>query len=160
MRTFRTLLFPLVAVLLWTGCDSNGSADELALGSMRAKVGGQSWEAINATANKVSAGGVTSVTIAGATLQAEALSVTITDTGTGTYTIDETFTPSGDVLSASYTKRPGETYIATSGTVEITRKDAEVVEGTFRFEARTNTGQTVSVTEGAFKVGYGVTIGG
>lgn len=159
-RTFHPYLLLTLLCLLVAACDSNGSEDDLALGSMEAKVDGKAWQAINATANRLSATGQPTVTITGATLQAEGISFTITDTGTGTYTLDDTFTPAGpDVLSASYTKGPGQTYVATGGSFKITRKDDEAIEGTFSFEAKNTAGQTVSVQSGAFNVGYGVSFG-
>src|SRR5690606_24536042 len=135
-RTFFNFMLLGALCTVLSACDSNGDNEvNLALGSMRAKIGGTAWEAANATANRVSVAGQTTLTIAGATIQAEVVSFTITDTGTGTYKLDDTFNPAGpDVLSASYTKTPGQTYVATTGTVTITRKDDRGVEGTFSFE--------------------------
>ncbi len=158
----RTICYLLLSVLCvgLSACDSNSSDVDLAVGTMRASIGGSTWEAANATANRMAAGGYAMVTIAGATVRAETVSFTITDTGTGTYTLDGTVTPGGpDALSATYIKTPGDSYVATTGTFEITRKDDEGIEGTFSFEARNQAGQTVSVTDGAFNVGYGVSIG-
>lgn len=154
-----TVLFTL---LLIAGCGLVGGDDDegLALGTMQARVDGAGWEATNATANRVSAGGISQVTVTGATLQAEGVSFSITDTGTGTYTLDDTIDPERDALSGSYTKAVGQTYVATSGTIEIDRFDDEAVEGTFRFEARNSTGETVAVTDGTFNVGFGTSIGG
>lgn len=150
----------ILSLFLWVGCDSGSDDDALALGTMRAQINGASWQAANATANRVTAGSLTQVTVSGATVQAQIVSFSITDTGTGTYTIDDVLTPARDVLSASYTAGIGQTFIATSGTIRIDRFDDEVVEGTFSFEAANQAGETVSVTDGQFRVGYGVNIGG
>ncbi|GEM_PF-2664885 len=152
----------MVGLLLFTGCGLFGSDDPdtaLALGTMKAQIDGKDWEAVNATANRVFVGGLTQVTITGATIQAEGISFSLTDTGPGSYTIDDQVDPARDVLSASYTRSIGQTYLAQSGALEITRFDEEAVEGSFSFEARNTSGQVVSVTNGSFRVGYGPSIG-
>lgn len=43
------------------------------------------------------------------------------------------------------------TYTGTSGTIVITELDAEYVKGTFTFTGTTDTGATVSITNGSFR---------
>lgn len=149
---FRVLSLCLLA-LLFIACDSNDSdGDEFAMGTMEAEIDGVTWQAANANANRVEAGPISTLTIAGATASVEALSIALVNvTAAGTYSLS-----SGS--SASFTREANFSgiYNSTSGSVTISHIDEETVEGTFSFEARNTAGETISVTNGRFDVEYGV----
>lgn len=152
--SFRILSLCLLALLV-IACDSNdndGDGDEFAMGTMKAEIDGVAWTAANANANRVEAGSISTLTIAGATASVEAISIALVNvTAAGTYSLS-----SGS--SASFTREANFSgiYNSTSGSVTISHMDEETVEGTFSFEARNTAGETISVTNGRFDVEYGV----
>lgn len=154
MSKIALRLFSLLfcAVLL-VACDSNDSSDEdFATGTMEADLDGTAWQATNANANRISAAGISTLTIAGATVDADALSLALVNvTEAGTYDLGSgntgSFTRQGDFRSV---------FTSTSGTVTISSINDEEVEGTFSFEAQDTSGNTLSVTNGRFKAGFGV----
>lgn len=164
------MLRPTTCFLLLTlslslaACDSGGDDDSIALGSMTATVGGSSWNAANATANVITAAGNRTLAISGATVGAQITTMTLTITaiggaaiGTGTYSLGDDATD--NVFgSANYlpTFNPGDAYVSTAGTVTISEIDDDHVEGTFSFTGRvTASGETITVADGRFNVGYG-----
>jgi hypothetical protein len=161
-RLVATVAFALAMTL--SACDSNNDSNDDnvnpgATGKMQAKIDGTQWDAANATANEVTAGGFTVLTIAGATTSTDALTISfLGDVPAGTYTVGEqplstiSFIRAGDSLN--------QTYLATSGSVTISTINSSKVVGTFSFEAeRLQDNDTIVVTSGSFDVGYGVKIG-
>lgn len=159
-----TCLLLLALSLNLAACDSGGGDDSIALGSMTATVGGSSWDAANATANVITAAGNRTLAISGATVgtQITTMSLTITAIGgaaigTGTYALGDDATD--NVFgSATYlpTFNPADAYSSTSGTVTISEIDDDHVEGTFSFTGQVAaSGETITVADGRFNVGYG-----
>ncbi len=73
---------------------------------------------------------------------------------TGTFTFD-----SSNVTTMSWTPNASaESYVAENGTVTITSFTADNLKGTFSFEGRRfSDGATISITNGSFDVGNGLT---
>lgn len=166
------MLRPATCFLLLTlslslaACDSGGDddIDPIALGSMTATVGGSSWNAANATANVITVAGNRTLAISGATVGTQITTMTLTITaiggaaiGTGTYSLSDEVTD--NVFgSATYlpTFNPGDAYASTAGTVTISEIDDDHVEGTFSFTGQVAaSGETITVADGRFNVGYG-----
>ena len=70
----------------------------------------------------------------------------IVEDGEGTYDIED------DEIFAFYEDEDGNTYNATSGTIRIEDLDDNSVSGTFEFDAETEDGDEISITDGEFDV--------
>ncbi|GMQ82196.1 MAG: hypothetical protein BMS9Abin05_1641 [Rhodothermia bacterium] len=161
MKSYLQYSLVLFFALALSACDSNSSNDNNnnnnnggGSGKMTATIGGTAWSAASATATKITAFGITSLTVAGADASAEAMTVSFVGVlGPGTFDLN-----SNNLASMSYIAEaaPGA-YISTSGSATITTLNDEKVKGTFSFEGtRFSDGATISVTNGTFDVGYGV----
>lgn len=152
-----------------SACDSDsddGGDGNVTLGKMEAKVDGTQWDASNATASTVTAGGFSILTIAGAkatnsNTSADAMTISFSlapgeNLSTGTYTLGTaplasmSFTPGADLTN---------TILGLTGTVTITTINDDEVKGTFSFEGESAlSGDTSSVTSGSFDVEFGFSI--
>jgi Family of unknown function (DUF6252) len=168
-KYFPALLIAFALTL--SACDSNDDDDggddgNVALGKMEANIDGTQWDASNATANEVSAGGFYTLTIAGAKAvnnnsSTDAMTISFANQSgsisTGTYTLG-----TAPLASMSYIDGNDltKTFLGTTGTVTITKINDSDVVGTFSFEAEIpGGGGTVTITSGSFDVEFGISIG-
>lgn len=160
MVSFLRYAFMFMLMLGVAACDSNSDNDNDnnnipgGSGTMRADIDGATWSAANATATRISAGGFSTLTIAGADTGAKAMTVSFVGvTGPGTYTFG-----SNNLASMSWLPdASGNAYLATAGSATITTINDDEVKGTFSFEGlRISDGATISITNGSFDVGYGI----
>lgn len=171
LRSIRLLSLLLVGLLV-AACDSGGGNDDvIALGNMEAQVDGANWKATNATANKVTAGGMLTITITGAKVgsSTETMQVTITvqngnlpEPGSYTLSNEDDFSD-GTSAQGSYAPAPSptSTYFSTSGTLELDSIDDDGASGTFSFSGENpSSGEIIDVQSGRFNVEFGVSIGG
>lgn len=158
MKYATHLLISLCFSFILVSCDSNSGGDDNndnngiplpgLLGTMRADVDGQSWNAITATASRFLNLSIPTILLAGVDLTGSGISIGFADVdGVGTFQFS-----SSNVTTMMWT--PGSTggsYTATSGSVTITSYSEDNLQGTFAFEGRRfSDGATVSVTNGTF----------
>jgi hypothetical protein len=168
LKFFPILMMAFALTLSACDSDSDDGGDDkqnFAEGKMEASIDGTQWDATNATANKVGGGGFFSITIAGAKVvnnnsSADAMTISLAnqtgDFTTGTFQLGEL-----PLASMSFTDGSdlSKTYIASTGTVTITKINDDEVEGTFSMEAINFTsGDTITITGGSFDVKWGVSI--
>jgi hypothetical protein len=160
LRFLSTLVIALTLTL--GACDSDNTDDDNnnppgAVGTMEALIDGTQWTAANATANSVTAAEITSLFIAGATASADAMTITFVGTvATGQHTLGD-----GTLVSMSFidSGEIANTFVGSTGTVNITVITSEKVKGTFSFNGkRASDGESVTVTSGTFDVEYGLNL--
>jgi hypothetical protein len=148
-----------IAAALIAGCGGDGGGDDY----MAATIDGQQWRATGQGSALTTASGVTSLTILGYTplgggsRQADGTKPQIdivfeTVPPVGSYDI-----PAFTALSIVYSPSTPMFYGAMTGTVRISRINADLAEGTFAFVAPRSQAdpQPVNVTDGSFHVPIG-----
>lgn len=151
MSNSLTVLFSATLV----SCDSNNSDGDLnlpgGLGTLTAIIDGVSWSAVTATATRVTNVPIPTIIIADAGAGMGLGFADVSETGAFTFS-------SSNITSMSWTPNSSSgSFIATNGTATITTFTDDRLKGTFSFEGRrVSDGATVSVINGAFDVGNGL----
>ena len=156
MNSFRqstvgTFALVLAFTLLFTACKKEEEPD-LSEGELTCKVDGSDWEATLDV--QASLGSQDLVAISGSDASAHQISLNILGvTGTGTFDVGGSLTnqntgrwTEGIGQDDTYTTSVGQGV----GTVEITKFDADVVEGTFSFTCANGSQVEKSITSGSF----------
>ncbi|MDI9257522.1 MULTISPECIES: DUF6252 family protein [Flavobacterium] len=162
----------LALTVLLTSCsgsdDNGGGGGSASLGTLKAKVGGNSFTSMEAAtfATKQVVGGLTTIIIQGSTASGKAIQLILTGTdgNAGTFEISDT---AGISAIASYTEvnisnpMDSQTWAApyessgVVGSITISEITETNVKGTFNFTAKNQEGaDTKSVTNGAFNINF------
>ncbi|MBW3467974.1 DUF6252 family protein [Arthrospiribacter ruber] len=130
----------LMGTCLLYSCDN----DDTPNGAMNveAKIDGKDWKG-SGNSQVLAVSGFTTTTIGAGSSDRSAISFTIMDDKTGTYDLANV---------ASYTDASQTVYMASSGSITITKFENNKVSGTFSFTARPalGTGSNVTITDGKF----------
>lgn len=169
MKTIKFLSVFLFISIALVSCnksdDDGGDGGGAPEGTMTAKINGSSFTSmeIATTANEVTAGGSTTITIQGSDADGKGMVLIInTYDGTGTYTIsdDNVFTSASYVEANVSNPQASQTWQApfqdsgVVGEIKIAEKTDSNIKGTFNFEAKnSNDGSMRNVTEGSFNMG-------
>ena len=152
-------LFLIILSGLFISCGSSDNGTDSTNnnntnGSMKAKVAGNNWEANTAVVGVYTAG---VLTITGQftnaqTSDSKQVSLTIMqNAAVGTFTVGLLGPAQARYTEASLQNLTGDTYIGTSGTIEITELSDTSAKGTFSFSGALNgNGSVIQVTNGTF----------
>jgi len=153
-RTLGSAILIVVAAFLMAAADCSPTGNTGALGVMEADIDGSGWSAGNCNISEVATEEIVTVTgadVEGSVMQCSLLSI---DSPT-TIDLEDGGVPGG---SCSWTPDEdiGGTFGAISGTLEITKYDDVIVEGSFEFSGEDPDGTTVEVTNGEFSCEWGI----
>lgn len=170
MKTFKHVFLSLITIasLSLTGCssdDDGGSGGDAGKGTIKAKVDGVQFTSLEITsiANKVTAGGVTTLTLQGNTSSQAITMIVIGYEGEGTYQISD----SNVFISATYVEPNisdplnSPTWSAPYqdsgiiGEINVSEETSDNIVGTFNFTAKSSAdGSTKVITDGSFDLGF------
>ena len=154
-RSYIPCLVLLVVAILLGGCDSSGGNETVSLGTMRAQVDGDSWQATDVTAELLvaSVGEGLSILATSSNLSIIQLVVEDSDITSGTYEVSSVHSIANHNIAKYCGPETGtagcasEVAEAHSGKITIERIDNESVKGRFEFET-----DRVTVTDGKFNL--------
>lgn len=142
MKKFTTiiLLSLLIMSMSLSSCDNDDSPNGNY--NVEAQIDGTAWKG-SGNSQVVAVAGITTTSIAAGASDRSAFSITIMDDKPGNY-------PLANV--ASYTDSNQTVYMATSGSMVITKFEGNQISGTFSFTARPalGTGNSITIAEGKF----------
>ncbi len=164
LKLFTCILFVSLALMSCKKDDEGGDGGAAAEGTITAKIGGADFTSLEiaTTANEVTAGGSTTITIQGNDASGKAIILIINGyDGTGTYEISD----AGIFNTATYTEanisnpQATQSWVApfansgVAGEINISSKTADNIQGTFNFEGKNNDDMSMrSITEGSFNM--------
>lgn len=171
MKTLNKTILVLLAVMAvsFTSCkkdDDGGGGGDAALGTVSAKVAGSNYnsEPSLTTANRVEAGGNSTILITANNMNGRNITLTINSgfDGVGTYNIGGGANVFGN---GSYTEvdvanpMNAQTWVApydesVAGQIKVSDVSATNIKGTFNFKGKNAEGTFKEITEGSFNVNF------
>jgi len=146
-----TSLVLLAIALVFAACSSDdnptsSNPNDYVLGTLKASVNGKSWQSMQAMAVRVQ--GV-NITVSGANISGESISITFSDTDPGSYFSGLGFYNIVDMQNPTDQK----VYASTDAEYEIISFEDNVITGKFSFTGDLQNGEgTATITNGTFKV--------
>jgi Family of unknown function (DUF6252) len=169
MKTVRILSLTLFVSLLVFSCkkdDDGGDDGNAASGTITAKVNGANFSSNTSftVANKVTAGGITTVTIQGSDNQGKGVLLIINGfEGTGSYNIGggaNVFVTGSYIEANANNPQASQTWMApfdasVAGEINISEDSSTKIKGTFNFNAKNSNDNSMrNITEGNFNVNF------
>lgn len=169
MKTFKILALTFFVSLLVFSCkkdDDGGDGGDAAAGTITAKVNGANFSSNTSftVANKVTAGGTTTVTLQGSNNDGKGIVLIINGfEGTGSYNIGggaNVFVTGSYVEANAGNPQASQTWMApfdatVAGEINISEVNDTKIKGTFNFNAKnTNDNSTRNITDGSFDINF------